>query len=179
MFRKPERVLLPCHRTGGRLTVWLRSVAVRRTGVCPEVDGSGSFSTVLSSPPPLPLSLSFLNGFSVLGRRRRWQRESVRRVANTTIVSCGGRARPRRRRLAGCPPGCVHHSPGRGRCRRICGEREREREKTGEAKDFTPYNLGLFAHEKGQMYAHLVYNNFPSTHILVVDYHYWWFGSPP
>ena len=66
--------------------------------------------------PPLPLSLSFLNGFSVLGRRRRWQRESVRRVANTTIVSCGGRARPRRRRLAGCPPGCVHHSPGRGRC---------------------------------------------------------------
>ena len=57
MFRKPERVLLPCHRTGGRLTVWLRSVAVRRTGVCPEVDGSGSFSTVLSSPPPPSLSL--------------------------------------------------------------------------------------------------------------------------
>ena len=95
-------------------------------------------------PPPLPLSLSFLNGFSVLGRRRRWQRESVRRVANTTIVSCGGRARPRRRRLAGCPPGCVHHSPGRGRCRRICGERERERERRQGRRRTLPHITWAF-----------------------------------
>ena len=127
-----------------------RSVGRGPSDRCLSRSGSGSFSTALSfsspSPSSLPRSssLSFLNGFSVLARRRRRQRDSVRRVANTTIVSCGGRAL-----LAGWLSAWVRTSFARPRPSPSHMWRERE-DRGEERKDFTLYNLVFFFARKSK-----------------------------